>query len=369
MKKTPPNSLFVVQSRQDPNATLGRILGPEFLTYRQAFALAEKGQRPDFPPHLDVDVTTVCQLRCPMCPAGGKNSPFPGFGLFLPLATYLKALREAERRSLPSLRLGMTGEPLLVKDISHWVKLAKDYGVIDVALITNGQLLTAEMSQKLIQAGLTRLMISVDAASFETYKIVRPGGDWERLLDNIGSFLAIRKALNSPLPLLRLSFVEMTLNVSEREAFATKFGPLADYLVFQKYQNILASPTHNWGLGSVEPGICLEPRARLALHANGGLFPCCGDFGRLEPLGYFPENSLREIWLSTPALNLAHGQNRAACLKCQKGASLMEPTPALNAANLSVPKEANLNLSPGPKNGPYELGPGREINHADSVLG
>jgi len=309
---------------QDPEARLGRILGPSFTDYRGRFREAEAGRRPAAPLHLDVDVTTACNFRCPMCPAGQRGHFFPGLtrGLFLDRALYRQALAEGAAWGLPSLRLGLTGEPLLVEDIPQWVAEAREAGVLDISLITNGSLLTPEMSQALMAAGLTRLMVSVDAARPETYALVRPGGRWEILQENLAGFLAVRQKAGSELPLLRLSFVEMEINLAERDQFQELFAPLADYLSFQRYQNILGLPETDLApaaAAEADPaGFCAEPFTRLALQADGGLFPCCSDFGRLAPLGRFPEVTLGAVWNSPAALRLteAGAAGRSPCHQC-----------------------------------------------------
>ncbi|MDR1085375.1 MAG: radical SAM protein [Deltaproteobacteria bacterium] len=321
-REKPPVQRSELESPRDPNEILIKLKGPKFARYRRDFSLAVSGQRPHFPLHLDVDITTVCQLACPMCPAGQKDPQFPSLGLFLPESLYLAALREGGKYGLPSLRLGMTGEPLLVPDIDNWVTAARDFGVMDLSLITNGQYLTPYLSRKLILSGLTRLMISVDAASSDTYQKIRPGGNFDLLLENIKSFLAIRKNLGSVTPLLRLSFVDMSLNASEKSQFRALFGPLADYLSIQNYQNILGRDETAWGLRPSEGGLCTEPRTRLALLADGGLFPCCSDFGRLTPLGRFPDLSLYEAWNCPSAADLAQGgQNHLSCRLCRQAAN------------------------------------------------
>jgi len=306
----------------DPEARLSRLLGPAFTAYRQRFRSAEDGLRPAAPLHLDVDVTTACNFRCPMCPAGQTGQKIPGLtrGLFLDRDLYRRALAESVAFGLPSLRLGLTGEPLLVEDIHQWVAEAREAGILDLSLITNGALLTPERSQALLAAGLTRLMVSVDAARPETYAKVRPGGSWETLRENLAGFLAVRRAAGSELPLLRLSFVEMEINLAERDRFRDLFAPLADYLSFQRYQEII--PGSNLGPAAAVPfeaaGFCAEPFTRLALLVDGGLFPCCSDFGRRAPLGRFPDFSLIEIWNSPAALGLttAGAKDRAPCRQC-----------------------------------------------------
>ncbi|MDR1546283.1 MAG: hypothetical protein LBU12_06150, partial [Deltaproteobacteria bacterium] len=126
-----------------------------------------------------------------------------------------------------------------------------------------------------------------------------------------------RKALKSALPLVRLSFVEMTVNVDERELFREKFAALADWLVFQNYLNLGQKPQTAWGLPQAKaPKRCLEPLTRLALMADGGLFPCCSDFGRLAPLGVFPRQSLAEVWTSPAALVLGRPESGGPCRLC-----------------------------------------------------
>jgi radical SAM protein with 4Fe4S-binding SPASM domain len=267
-----------------------------------------------------------------MCPASleSRENPFPGFGLFMDRELYREAIRQAEEMKVPSIRFGLSGEPLLVADIDRWVAEAVKKGFIDLALITNGQLLDRRMSQKLIEAGLTKLMISVDAATEGTYSQVRPGGNFDRLIGNIQSFLRIRKELKTILPVLRLSFVVMTKNQRESDLFREKFSNLADYLSFQDYLNINGSDKTNFKVGPVKKRpakncfFCPDPLTRLAVYADGGLFPCCSDFGRLKPLGHLKTHSLKEIWNSAQALALVgpNGQQNPACQRCLAASGL-----------------------------------------------
>ena len=315
-----------IDANTDPNQILTRILGPAFAKYRQDFALAEAGHRPQAPLHLDVDVTTACNLRCPMCPAGNTGNIFPGFkpNLFMDRKIYSLAIAEGKKWNLPSIRLGITGEPLLVPDIDQWVIEAKEAGVIDLSLITNGLLLTPDTIRALIKAGLTRLMISIDAATPQNYAQVRPGGQWDLLLNNIHTFLKLREEAGAQAPLLRLSFVEMEINQNERDKFKQIFSPLADYLSFQRYQNILGSQASNALAPLASPPkpvgqhFCPEPFTRMALHVNGGLFPCCSDFGRQRPLGHVETGGILATWQSKDALELTAptARNLVPCQAC-----------------------------------------------------
>ncbi len=239
---------------------------------------------------------------------------------------YRKALAEAADWGLASIRLGVTGEPLLRPDIDQWVREARAAGILDVSLITNGRLLTPELSRRLIEAGLTRLMIFVDSAGPETYARVRPGGDWKTLVDNIEAFRRARAG--RPMPLLRISFVEMSVNQAERENFEAFFGPKADYLNFQNYLNIFGAKDTDFSppqaKGSKTKGrFCAEPFTRMALYVDGSLFPCCSDFGRRKPIGHLDRDSLLSVWLCDQAEKLRRegAAGSEPCRSCLAGGS------------------------------------------------
>ena len=63
--------------------------------------------------------------------------------------------------SVETVFFGGMGEPLFHKDICEMVRIAADTGV-EVELLTNGTLLTEPMIHRLIDAGLSRLWISID---------------------------------------------------------------------------------------------------------------------------------------------------------------------------------------------------------------
>jgi hypothetical protein len=140
----------------------------------------------------------------------------------------------------------------------------------------------------------------------------------------------------------------MRLNTSEKNQFRVLFRPLADYLSIQNYQNILGRHETAWGLRPSDGGICTEPRTRLALLADGGLFPCCSDFGRLAPLGSFPDLSLYEAWNCQPAADLARGdQSHISCRLCRQAANpecsawKKTGTDSINVSNCEPEDEIN----------------------------
>ena len=64
-------------------------------------------------------------------------------------------------KTVQTVSFGGMGEPLFHKDILEMIRLAAQTGA-EVELLTNGTLLTEEMIYGILDAGLTRLWISID---------------------------------------------------------------------------------------------------------------------------------------------------------------------------------------------------------------
>lgn len=113
---------------------------------------------------LRISVTDRCNFRCPYC------MPREVFGADYPFTDRKEILRFEELERLVAIFVGLGvrkvrltgGEPLLRKDIADLVRrLARIPGVADLALTTNGTLLS-ELSEPLKEAGLQRLTVSLD---------------------------------------------------------------------------------------------------------------------------------------------------------------------------------------------------------------
>ncbi|RLA98495.1 MAG: radical SAM protein, partial [Deltaproteobacteria bacterium] len=72
---------------------------------------------------------------------------------------------------LKILRFAGIGEPLLHKKMADMVEYAASKDVADkIEIITNGSLLTPKLSDSLISAGLSRLIVSIQGTTKEKYK-------------------------------------------------------------------------------------------------------------------------------------------------------------------------------------------------------
>ena len=166
--------------------------------------------RPALPEKLQVEVTASCNLRCRMCIVRYRpvlpRSASMSFEQFKPLLDALPSVRE--------LVLQGIGEPLLAPDLYEMIAYASARGV-EVEFNSNATLLTRRAGERLIEAGLARLHISLDGASKDTYEFVRDQARWETVERNIGNFVSLMRERQATRPELSLVMVLMRRNLHE----------------------------------------------------------------------------------------------------------------------------------------------------------
>ena len=114
------------------------------------------------PRKLYIEVTTRCNMRCGMCVKQAPGSDISDSHLEMSLFHRLTGVFP----SLEALVLNGIGEPLLHPGLDEMIGVARKNMAADawVGFQTNGVLLDRERTERLLDAGLGRLCISVDTA-------------------------------------------------------------------------------------------------------------------------------------------------------------------------------------------------------------
>lgn len=253
---------------------------------------------PDFPIQLDIELQSACNYRCAFCTHGQEKVPFHQ----LSREQYIRIIAEAEEHGLVSIKLNGINEPLLTKNLEWYIRHARKHGVLNVYFATNGLLLTPERSKTLIAAGVSKLLISLDAVTPKTYLAIRRSKHYEKVVQNILSLLEIRKQLGRKWPKVRVNFLESEINKHELDAFIDFWDDKADMIGVQRQ---VAVPGSNDVIQDGEimeqEGVfrCAFPFKQLVIGANGDILPCCTFSGKLMPIGHIDSMTLAEAWRST----------------------------------------------------------------------
>ncbi|AFV76902.1 molybdenum cofactor biosynthesis protein A [Thermus oshimai JL-2] len=191
-----------------------------------------------------ISVTPRCNLHCLYChPLGLEMAEPPGTLTVEDVDHFLEA---ASLLGLSAVRF-TGGEPLVRKELPQMIERARSKeGIEDVAITTNG-LLFARRAKELVQAGLNRVNISLDAITPEVFTRITRGGKVERVLEAVETALelglhpvkmnaVVIRGMNEEevVPLARLSvdrplhmrFIEyMHLDNSDPEEYRRRFVP------------------------------------------------------------------------------------------------------------------------------------------------
>ncbi|HET7705990.1 MAG TPA: GTP 3',8-cyclase MoaA [Thermoanaerobaculia bacterium] len=198
-----------------------------------------------------ISVTDRCNFRCVYCmpkEVFGRDFAFAPREDLLTFEEITRVARVLTGLGVEKVRL-TGGEPLLRRDIERLVaQLATIEGLRDIALTTNGSLLTRHKSRLLADAGLRRVTISLDSLDDETFKRMNDvNSSVERVLE------AIEGAADAGLGPIKLDMVVMRgLNATSVVDVARRFRHTGHIVRFIEYMDV--GNTNGWRLEDVVPG-------------------------------------------------------------------------------------------------------------------
>ena len=269
---------------------------PEYFEYRKKWTERMFHDNPgDFPLHVDFESTNRCNLRCSMCQIDFNGMKQGNMDISL----YKRLIRECGENHLPSIKLNYRGEPTLNKDLPEMIKLAKDAGIIEVQLNTNGVLIDEMLANDLIDAGLDRIKFSIDGASPEIYESIR-GTNYKKVVNNVDNFVRIRNEKGKNRPIVHVQMVYMQDNMDEAVKFVQLWDDIVNRIGFSRYRSTDRVLNDDRRVGSM-PTIavpCSQLWQRLLVTYDGQILMCCGDHKALNPLGNVNNSTLKEIWHS-----------------------------------------------------------------------
>jgi radical SAM protein with 4Fe4S-binding SPASM domain len=243
----------------------------------------------DFPLSLDIEATNACNLRCIMCPRD-KSSKEVGY---MDFEMFKKIIDECSGKGVRKIFLHKDGESLLHPMLPEFVRYAKDAKAAEIlSVTTNGTLLNQELAERLLEAGLDEVSISIDAATPETSKKIKGRPMYETVERNLVNLFRMNKTF----PNISVRFIRMRENEKEELEFYRKWEPITQ---------VMGSHCWDWG-GSVEDlsvnGMktldlpCELLWRSMAINWDGRVSICCVDWDCQGIIGDVREESLHEIW-------------------------------------------------------------------------
>lgn len=256
-----------------------------------------------YTPHtIWIEPTNVCNYKCPHCPVSigmDRCTGFMDFELYKKIIADIAPFMKGKWVSLHYL-----GESTLHKQLTDMIALA-DQKSIKTLFFTNGSLLKKEKVTQLIQAGLKRLTISIDATNKENYVVVQKGGDWDKVIANIWSTIDLKNNLK-PGMILTINYLS-----SDKADYDIKRSELG--AIFKNKIDIQGHYFHDWGgylnFGNeLDSGIPVVPCnflfKALVITWDGQVLPCTHDPNARLSFGNVNDASILELWNSSQAQKL-----------------------------------------------------------------
>jgi radical SAM protein with 4Fe4S-binding SPASM domain len=290
-----------------------------YVAYRHRFkTFPAQHKLGDFPLHLLVEPTSICNLRCVMCFQVDTTFTKREYMGMMPWELFTSVVDQARDHRCNAITLASRGEPTLHRRFGEMLHYIRDAGVMDIKINTNATKLTEKLTHDILSAGVNEVVFSVDAGTKSTYEEIRVLGKFDEVVENVERFSAIRATHYPQSPTVtRISGVlvredqdidQMAEFWSNRvdQVFITKAIPRWD-----SYNNPV--------LDSTEP--CRILWERMYVWYDGTVNPCDFDYKSHLAVGDANDTPLSELWTSERYTRLrdAHAQKaRSTCYPCDR---------------------------------------------------
>lgn len=275
----------------------------KFLTYRKEWKkAAQEDYLPKNPLHLDIEVSDACNLKCQYCAHGLGTVGKVGF---IKPELVEKLLLQAVDLEICSIKFNWRGEATLNPRLPDYIRRAKELGIMEVQINTNGLPKDNKMLIQCAEAGLDRVIFSVDGFSKESYEEARRGGNYDRLMSNINDFLQWKNLNKLVKPFVRIQMVRNNLNSMEVDDFVKYWQVRVDDVrisdVMDRGQGDGFSVKDSRTMGRRR---CPQPFQRLVVGRDGRVSPCCADWNQQFIVGNVEDFSLQQLWSGSRMKNM-----------------------------------------------------------------
>jgi radical SAM protein with 4Fe4S-binding SPASM domain len=264
---------------------------------------------------LTIEPTNRCNLKCPECPSGNGAMVRP---LGMMDIDRFRAIVDEVHGDVFYLQLFFQGEPFINNRLADMIAYARARRMY-VAISTNAHFLRREVIDALLDAGLDRLIVSLDGLTQEVYEEYRVGGSLEKVHEALALLDAARSerrtaagGCNTELTLQFLVTRQNEQQIPRLRALAKTHRAGVALKTMQVYSVESARRflprDERYSRYRIEHGEllpksqlrdrCVRLWERSVITWDGVVVPCCFDKNAEYPLGSINGRTFSEIWQS-----------------------------------------------------------------------
>ena len=246
----------------DPQISVKKILVEEKFQFIP-------GSKIPMPSEVEISESGTCNRKCSFCPRSDPS--YKDVKEFINPKLHLKLCVELENYKFKgTIRYSGFVEPLLDKNIFNLLKDAKNINpLVNLEMVTNGDVLNISRLKKLFNNGLDRLFVSVYDG-----------------IDDVKKFIKIRHdcGLNEKQVVIR------DRSLSSKQDFGLTISNRAGMLKNAEHKILPLKKSLN------HP--CYYPSYTFFMDYNGDVLMCAHDWGKKRILGNLNKSSFFDIWMS-----------------------------------------------------------------------
>ncbi len=303
-----------------------------YLKNRWQWKYWPRNKVPDFPLNIDIESSSQCQIACDHC-----------FRQYMPmnedehmsLDLFKKIAKECGEHGLFTLKFSMRGEPLLNPHIVEMVAYAKQCGIKEVWINTNGGKLSEELSRELMRAKVDWITMSFDGLR-DVYESVRRPLKYNKQIERLR---ALRKARDELHPDCNLNVQTIWSAIKDNpEEYVTLMKGIVDRVAINPdmdFEDFILEPDDEF--------VCPRLWQRMAITSTGNYLKCPSDFEMEEIMGNAWDMGVKEAWDILQGrqreLHLSgHKKDSEVCQKCHHGAKKVPVKVSVPGADEVVPQ-------------------------------
>lgn len=237
------------------------------------------------PEYIQIETNIACNADCPFCPQKSlRRRPHR-----MTDDVWMKIIDDTRALGI-TYRPFLINEPLSDKRMGKIMQYIRRDDTARIEINSNGELMTEQMANDILDAGIDVIRFSIDGFSEETFSKSRVGVDYERTVDRTLKFIKLANKRGGA-KRIEVRMIAMDINRHEHAAYK-KFWTDAGAIP-------LITSLYRWPW---EPGVegvqlpCLKVLREMFFYVNGKATICCWDSHERAVIGDVTKQSVLEIW-------------------------------------------------------------------------
>ncbi|UCH85544.1 MAG: radical SAM protein [Candidatus Latescibacterota bacterium] len=237
------------------------------------------------PEFIQIETNIACNASCPFCPQKTMTRKPHRMSDEI----WMKIIDDTRGHGI-TYRPFMINEPLSDKRMGKIMRYIRKDDTARIEINTNGELMTDQMADEILDAGIDTIRFSIDGFSEQTFAQSRVGVNYERTFERTLKFVK-RSAKAGGAKRIEVRMIDMDINKHEQEAYK-QFWSQAGAIPIVTY-------FYRWPW---EPGVervnlpCLKILREMFFYVNGKATLCCWDAHERAVIGDVMTTNVFDIW-------------------------------------------------------------------------